>query len=139
MKRSYISPSLVRPPHYAHMVEAAAGNMYFSAGAVPLDASGKLVGENDIVLQTQAVVQNMQIVLSEQGLANADVVKMTVYVSGDTPALSAVWDELVRSGIANDAVAATLVGVASLGYPGQLVEIECIAVKEKAENDASPH
>ena len=121
----------MRPPHYAHMVQVSGQHIFFSAGAVPLDSSGALVGGTDIKLQTQAVVQNMQIVLTEQGLKISDAVKLMVYVVGnDSSTLAAAWEELVRLGMANDTTAATLLGVTCLGYPGQLVEIEVIAAKQ---------
>ena len=53
--------------------------------------------------------------------------KTTVYVAGgDHDRQSKVWEAVQRSPIA--AAPSTLVGVATLGYRGQLVEIEAIAV-----------
>ncbi len=134
MKKSYISPSLLFPPSYAHIVQVNGRDIFFSAGAVPLDASGALVGGTDIKLQTQRAVENMQTVLAEQGLQNSDVVKLMVYIVGDTSTLSAAWNELVRLGIANSTIAATLLGVTYLGYQGQLIEIEVIAAKETQDD-----
>jgi len=56
------------------------------------------------------------------------VLKTTVYVaSGDRQDLVAAWDEVARFFGDHDAPS-TLLGVAVLGYPGQLVEIEAVAV-----------
>jgi enamine deaminase RidA (YjgF/YER057c/UK114 family) len=72
------------------------------------------------------VVENLVAALAEAGAATDDVVKTTVYVVGDRAALAAVWEE-VRSSTLRGAPS-TLLGVAVLGYAGQLVEIEAVAV-----------
>jgi len=54
-------------------------------------------------------------------------VKTTVYVAGDSHTQqNAVWEAVQDSPFA--AAPSTLIGVALLGYRGQLVEIEAIAV-----------
>ena len=55
------------------------------------------------------------------------MVKTTVYVAGGSHDRQAVvWQAVQRSPIAT--APSTLVGVATLGYRGQLVEIEAVAV-----------
>jgi enamine deaminase RidA (YjgF/YER057c/UK114 family) len=101
--------------------------MVFTAGAVPLDAEGNLVGEGDVLAQAERVIGNLLIQLETGGARAEDVAKTTVYVAGasyDTQ--SAVW-QLVRSSAIGSAPS-TLVGVPTLGYRGQLVEIEAIAL-----------
>jgi hypothetical protein len=49
-------------------------------------------------------------------------------VAGERADLSAVWVAVQESGIAE--AASTLLGVSMLGYEGQLVEVEAIAVLE---------
>jgi enamine deaminase RidA (YjgF/YER057c/UK114 family) len=57
-----------------------------------------------------------------------DPFKTTVYVaSADRGDLVAAWEE-VAAFFGGHQVPSTLLGVAVLGYPGQLVEIEAIAV-----------
>ena len=57
-----------------------------------------------------------------------DVAKSTVYVaSADREDLVAVW-RVVREAFGDHDAPSTLLGVAALGYEGQLVEIEAIAV-----------
>lgn len=56
-----------------------------------------------------------------------DVVKTTVYVvASEGDGLAQVWDVVRRSELAG--VPSTLLGVSLLGYAGQLVEIEAVAV-----------
>ena len=58
----------------------------------------------------------------------ADVLKTTVFVaSADRADLVAAWD-VVSAAFGEHDAPSTLLGVAVLGYPGQLVEIEAVAV-----------
>ena len=55
------------------------------------------------------------------------MVKITVYVvANDRAELLTVWRAVQETGMAG--AASTLLGVSLLGYEGQLVEIEAIAV-----------
>lgn len=57
------------------------------------------------------------------------MVASTVYVVADAPGpLSEVWDVVNASGLAAGPHTSTLLGVACLGYTGQLVEITVTAV-----------
>ncbi len=119
-------PGLAEPPGYTH-VALARGALVFTAGAVPLDEQGTLVGENDVVAQTEQVIANLLKQLEAGGARPQDVVKTTVYVAGGShEAQSAVWEAVQRSAIAS--APSTLLGIALLGYRGQLVEIEAVAV-----------
>jgi enamine deaminase RidA (YjgF/YER057c/UK114 family) len=118
---------LAEPPGYAHVAIADGSRLVFTAGAVPLDDSGELVGSGDAEAQTEQVIANLVRQLQEGGASPSDVVKTTVYVAGAShETQSAVWKVVQRSPLAP--VPSTLVGVALLGYRGQLVEIEAIAV-----------
>lgn len=121
------SPGLAAPPGYSHVAIARGATLVFTAGAVPLDAMGELVGADDAVVQTDQVVANLLAALSAAGARPEDVVKTTVYVAGADPDRQAsVWGAVQRSTIAT--APSTLVGVSILGYRGQLVEIEAVAV-----------
>lgn len=98
----------------------------FTAGAVPLDVDGNLVGAGDYGAQTEQVVANLEVALAAGGASVRDVVKTTVYVVADDVALGRVWDVFRSSPISE--APSTLLGVTSLGYTGQLVEIEAVAV-----------
>jgi enamine deaminase RidA (YjgF/YER057c/UK114 family) len=116
---------LHRPPDYAH-VSIGSGRIVHTAGAVPVDADGRLVGEGDIGVQTGWVIVNLLAQLGEAGATADDVAKTTVYVVGDRAALAAVWNVIRASPLRG--APSTLVGVAVLGYPGQRVEIEAVAI-----------
>jgi enamine deaminase RidA (YjgF/YER057c/UK114 family) len=118
---------LASPPGYSHVAIARGSTLVFTAGAVPLDADGELVGADDAAAQTDQVVANLLAALSVAGAEPEDVVKTTVYVAGgDHDRQVTVWGAVQRSPIA--AAPSTLVGVKMLGYRGQVVEIEAVAV-----------
>ncbi|MEV7339779.1 RidA family protein [Streptomyces sp. NPDC093544] len=128
-------PSLFTPPRYSHasIVEAAT-RLAFLAGSVPLDAEGNIVGEGDPVRQAEQVLANLDEQLRAVGSDMAHVVTTDVYVVGSEPAvLSAVWDVVEASGLSVGPHSSTLIGVACLGYTGQLVEITATAVVPEPE------
>jgi enamine deaminase RidA (YjgF/YER057c/UK114 family) len=119
------SKDLFAPPAYAHAVRS--GTLVHTAGAVPVDAQGNLVGPGDRIAQTRQVLANLETQLAAAGASPSDVVKTVVYVVADQgEELSEVWDVVKASPFAW--AASTLVGVTFLGYTGQLVEIEAVAV-----------
>ena len=121
------APGLSDPPGYSHAVVASGERLVVTAGAVPLDADGNLVGHGDYVAQTRQVVDNLELALRAAGARGEDVLKTTVYVvTGDRADLAAVWRVIQESEMA--AAASTLLGISLLGYEGQLVEVEAIAV-----------
>ena len=123
-------PGLFPPPAYSHASVVEAGTrLALLAGSVPLDAEGKLVGEGDPVRQAGQVIANLTEQLRAVGSGLEDVVSTDVYVvSTETAALSAVWEVVEASGLSAGPHSSTLLGVACLGYPGQLVEITATAV-----------
>jgi enamine deaminase RidA (YjgF/YER057c/UK114 family) len=113
---------------YAYAARASRGVLIFTAGACPLDEQGQVVAPGDVSAQMRQALQNLRIALEESGATIPDVVKTTVYVaSSDRSDLVTAWDE-VAGFFGDHDVPSTLLGVAVLGYPGQLVEIEAIAV-----------
>lgn len=130
MTHHAIVPSLFPPPDYAHAAVVEAGaRLAFMAGSVPLDADGRLVGPGDPVAQTHQVLANLGEALHAVGSGLPHVVATTVYVVAHDPAdLARVWDVVRASGLTEGPHTSTLLGVACLGYTGQLVEITATAV-----------
>ena len=123
------APGLSQPPGYSHVVVASGRRLVTTAGAVPLDAEGNLVGAGDLLLQARQTLENLASALEAVGATAQDVIKMTVYVvAAERADLEAVWVAVRESGIAG--AASTLLGVSMLAIEGQLVEIEAIAVLE---------
>jgi enamine deaminase RidA (YjgF/YER057c/UK114 family) len=123
----HVSPDLFPPPGYSHAVVSPPGSVVWTAGGVPLDASGGLVGAGDLRAQAEQVLANLTVALADAGAAAEDVVRTTVYVvTTERADLGVVWDAVQASPYAP--AASTLLGVGLLGYEGQLVEIEATAV-----------
>jgi enamine deaminase RidA (YjgF/YER057c/UK114 family) len=115
---------------YAYASVAPPGALVFTAGACPLDSSGVIVGAGDVRIQAQQAVANLAEALAAAGASLTDVLKTTVYVaSSDSSELAAAW-EVVRAAFADHDAPSTLLGVTALGYAGQLVEVEAVAVSD---------
>jgi enamine deaminase RidA (YjgF/YER057c/UK114 family) len=126
---------LINPPElydgvpYSYVAVAPEGGTVFTAGACPLDADGGVVGPGDVAAQMRQTLDNLVVALRAAGCALEDVVKTTVYVaSGDRADLVAAWD-VVEAEFGSDGPPSTLLGVAALGFTGQLVEIEAVALR----------
>lgn len=126
---------LFPPPDCAHAAIVGVGDrLVFTAGAVPLDAAGGLVGPKDVIAQTKQVLVNLDAALRAAGSDLENVVNTTIYVvSNDPKGLSDVWSVVRQSGLRIKPHTSTLLGVAVLGYTGQLVEITAVAVVKPAK------
>lgn len=123
-------PALHATPGYSHVTVSEAGRLAHLAGQCPLDRDGAVVGApGDVLAQTRQVVENCLVALGAAGARPEDVVRAVVYVvSDDGAVLGAVWHALRESPLARAlTTAATLLGVAALGFPGQLVEVDLTA------------
>ncbi|MCR6488859.1 RidA family protein [Amycolatopsis sp. OK19-0408] len=121
-------PGLHTPPGYHHVTVAEGRRTVYLAGQCPLAADGSVVA-GDVLAQTDQVIANTAAALEFAGATPADVVRTVVYVAtDDRPTLAAVWDRLTGSAIGPAFTSAsTLLGVARLGFPGQLVELDATA------------
>jgi enamine deaminase RidA (YjgF/YER057c/UK114 family) len=117
---------LHQPPGYHHVTVVPAGPTAYLAGQCPLDADGNLVGPGDVDAQVDAVVRNALTALTAVDAAPERVVRSVIYVaSNQSSVLAQVWRRLQVSALAPAFTsAATLIGVSTLGFTGQLVEID---------------
>ena len=115
-------------PGYHHVTKVEAERLVFLAGQCPLDESGQLA-EGGFDGQTDQVIRNILVALESAGAGPEDVVRTVIYVvSPVREDLSAVWTRLTESPLAAAfSTASTLLGVAQLGFPGQLVEVDVTA------------
>lgn len=113
-----------------HYTAAGVGEaLVFSAGACPIDGDARVVAAGDIPEQARQALANLTVALEEAGCAHADVVKTTIFVaSSSREDLVVAWDEYAKV-FGTDGPPSTLLGVAALGWPEQLVEIEAVAVR----------
>ncbi|QIK67313.1 RidA family protein [Nocardioides sp. HDW12B] len=112
---------------YAYAAVTAPGSLVFTAGACPLDEAGDVVAVGDVAGQAAVVMANLEVALAAAGAGLDDVAKSTVYVaSSRREDLVAAWD-VVRAAFGDHDAPSTLLGVAALGFPDQLVEVEAVA------------
>ncbi|MFG1819007.1 RidA family protein [Kribbella sp. NPDC049174] len=115
-------------PGYHHVTRVQADTLIYLAGQCPLQPSGDLA-DGGLEGQTEQVIRNILVALDAAGATPEDVVRTVIYVaSPDRDELAAVWTLLNASPLASAFTSAsTLLGVAQLGFPGQLVEIDVTA------------
>jgi len=127
-----INPAALYPhAPYDYGTVAPEGGVLFTAGACPLDADGRVVAPGDTEAQARQTLDNLVATLDEARSSLGRVIKTTVYVAtSDRAELVRVW-AVVEERFAPARPPSTLLGVAVLGYPEQLVEIEAIAALEE--------
>jgi 2-iminobutanoate/2-iminopropanoate deaminase len=130
MVRSQISnPSLPAPMRrgaYSSGVEAPSGRTIYVSGQVSLDAEGNVVGEGDVRLQTETVLEHVKTVVEEAGGGMEDIVKVTVFITD-----MGLYDdihEVRRRYFEEPFPASSMVEVSALIDPRLLIEIEAVAV-----------
>jgi enamine deaminase RidA (YjgF/YER057c/UK114 family) len=129
MERRFINPlELSVPTNYSHVAVASAGRTVYVSGQVALDATGRVVGKDDLRAQTVQVYGNLKAALDAAGANFADVIKMTTYVVALDPARAQIVRDVRAQFLpAGHKPASTMVGVTSLVNPELLVEVEMIA------------
>ena len=113
----------------------SADGLLFTAGSCPLDENGEVVEPGDLLRQAERAAENLLAALAGAGAGPESLLKTTIYVvAGERADLVRAWEVVsLRLGRAPS----TLLGVSFLGYPGQLVEIEAVALAAEAEEEAA--
>ncbi|MEV0390532.1 RidA family protein [Nonomuraea sp. NPDC050643] len=123
---------LPKPEVYRQLSIATGSKLVFLAGQVARDADGGKVGEGDLAAQVEQSYLNIATALAEVGGSFDDVAKLTVYVVDWTPDKMPLLGEGVTRAAAKLGIdpvkPITLLGVAALGEPDLLVEVEAVAV-----------
>jgi len=123
MNKTVIKPKKAAPAAgpYNHAVRV--GDMLFCAGQIPLDPNGNLVG-GDIKAQTERVLENVKLILEDQGLNFENVVKSTVFLTNlaDFAGMNEIYSKYFTA----DFPARSTIQVAALPR-GANVEIEVVA------------
>ena len=121
-----IRPAKAAPPvgPYSHGVRV--GDLLFCSGQIPIDpANPSAAIAGDIRAQTQRVLQNVKVILDDQGLSFGNVVKSTVFLTNlaDFAAMNEVYAEF----FGNEKPARTTVEARFVAP--MRVEIDAIAYK----------
>ncbi|KRC31790.1 RidA family protein [Acidovorax sp. Root219] len=126
MNEAELNAGLCATPQYRYADRL--GDRLFVAGQVPLDSHGHLVGPQDPGAQALQCLRNLERLLAVHEFQAKDIRQLVVYVIGDQASLSAAWSA-VAGWFGGQVPPATLLGVAALGYVGQLVEIDATVIK----------
>jgi 2-iminobutanoate/2-iminopropanoate deaminase len=125
--KNVIRPARAAAPvgPYNHAVRT--GNLLFCSGQIPVEPGSGQVVAGDIRAQTERVLENIRLILEDQGLSFSRVVKSTVYMVdlGDFAAMNEVYARYFTG----DFPARSTVQVAALPR-GVSVEIEVVASYE---------
>lgn len=131
MRPEFVSPAGLyadAPYEYAAVVPEGA-RLVFAAGACPVDDAGEVIAPGDYEEQARVAVDNLRAALEAAGSSLDRAIKTTVYVaSADRAQLVRAW-RVVEEAFAPSRPPSTLLGVSVLGYEGQLVEIEAVALR----------
>ena len=105
-----------------------AGDFVFASGQIPLNPTTNELVKGDIATQTKQVFENINGILSENGLTFANVVKTTVFLAdiNDFGAMNEVYAKF----FSEPYPARSAVAVKDLPK-GAKVEIEIIALKDR--------
>src|SRR5712671_5935258 len=130
--KEFISPKTLIPPGpagYSHVAKVNSGASDYIYGQVPIDASGKLIGEGNFEAQVEQIFGNLKIAVEAAGGTMADIVKLNYYVVADVdqaevPKLRPIRDRYIN---VEKPPASTFVVVSRLMRPGWLIEIEAVA------------
>ena len=126
MNEAEVSAGLAATPQYQYAQRI--GDQLFVAGQVPNDALGHIVAHGDPQAQATQCLLNLRTVLAVHGFTTTDIRRLVVYVVGEQAALPAAWSAVTEF-FSGTVPPATLLGVARLGYDGQLVEIDATVLK----------
>ncbi|OLT49173.1 enamine deaminase RidA [Saccharomonospora sp. CUA-673] len=125
-------PGLPTPEVYAQLSIAEGSRMVFISGQVARDEDGSPVGPGDLAAQAEQAYANVHTAITAAGGTFADIAKLTVYVVDWEPSKMAQLGEgasRAAERLGFDLVRPiTLLGVAALGEPDLLIEVEAVAV-----------
>jgi len=137
MERTAINPvtwSVAMGFNQGEMVSGNTRTLYCS-GQTAMSADGRPQLDGDLAAQLALSLDNLEAVLGEAGMGLANLVRLNVYTT-DVDLLFQHYGVLAsRLSASRVAPTTTMLGVTRLAIPGQLVELEGIAV---AEADPQP-
>jgi enamine deaminase RidA (YjgF/YER057c/UK114 family) len=133
-KVSLIHSTKLPSVDYAYASRVPDGmELFFLAGACPLNELGQVPENSDYVSQAKLCVKNLKEALKECGASLTDVAYTRVLVASHNRAdLVATWNA-IREEFGDHDVPSTLSGVTVLGYTNQLVELEAVAAVEASK------
>ncbi|WP_225631440.1 RidA family protein [Streptomyces solaniscabiei] len=130
MERTAVNPvtwSVAMGFHQGEVVSGHTRTLYCS-GQTAMSGDGKPLHDGDMAAQLALSLDNLEAVLGEADMSLANLVRLNVYTT-DVDLLFPHYGVLAsRLGAAGVAPTTTMLGVARLALPGQMVELEGTAV-----------
>ena len=127
MADAFDAPGTVKPfGIFSSAAWQPEGKVLHVSGQVAQDATGAVMGKDDIRAQTRQVIENIRTVLAAAGGTLDDVARVTVYVT-DMSGLAQIH-EVRGQYFRRPYPASTLVEVKRLVKPDYLIEIDAVAV-----------
>lgn len=128
MLKKVINPKTVhRPFGYAHAIQI--DHTLYISGQIPLDQEMKVVGENNMAVQTEQVYENLKRVVEEAGGSMNHIVMLKIYCT-DIEAYDRETRHLRKKYFGDYYPATTAVEVKRLYRPEFMIEVEAVAVLE---------
>ena len=125
-------PGIPTPQFYRQMAVTTGSRTVYLAGQVARTADGTPVGAGDLAAQVEQAYVNVGAALEAVGGTFDDVAKVTLYLVDWSPDKIAALGAGVAGASARlgaDLIKpVTLIGVAGLGEPDLLVEVDAVAV-----------
>ncbi|MFC1680514.1 RidA family protein [Pseudomonadota bacterium] len=123
---------------YAQSV--AVGDQVFISGQQTLDSKGAVLNPGDIAAQTRNVFESMKTSLAQVGLELSDLVRLNTYYVFDGADEDATdyWENMTRVRLEyfpDPGPAATAVRIKGMPYPGQLIQIEGVALRGESRKN----
>lgn len=118
-------------PAYAPARDA--GGIVYLSSCLPVDESGRLVGEGDLQAQAQQVYANINKKLAAVGLGTEQVVKTVDYVAWDALKQYKATGRVRREHLTEPYPAATGILMSRLAQPGALIQVDVMASRHPTE------
>lgn len=130
MERSAVNPVTWSQELGFNQGELATGatrTLYIS-GQTAMDVDGRPQHDGDVAAQLRLSLDNVEAVLAEVGMGLTDLVRLNVYTTGIDDLFPHYGELAGRLAEAGAGPTTTMLEVSRLAVPGQVVELEGIAV-----------
>jgi enamine deaminase RidA (YjgF/YER057c/UK114 family) len=132
--REIINPKNVHWPFgYTHVCKI--GDTVHVSGQLALDQEGKIVGEGDMVLQTEKTYENLKKCLGSVGATINDIVMLRIFVT-DLEAFQKTGD-IRKKYFGKYRPVTTGLEISRLYFPEALIEVEATAVIGSGSSEES--
>lgn len=120
-----INPASVPATNGRYSHATRMGDLLFVSGQVALDEKGEVVGEGDMAVQSEYVMENLRRILADQGSSFDQVLHIRTFLTDMD--LLGEYAAVRHRHITGEPPASTTVEVPRLFQPGLLIEVEVVA------------